>query len=66
MSAKAIREVQGKSFLNQFLSPGVAVPARFASVTTDTNWDKLVIDNPWLKTEVSLTSCTCHNISHIV
>ena len=55
MSAKAIREVTGKALLNRLLSPGVAIPARFATVTTDTNWDKLVSDNPWLQTEVGLT-----------
>lgn len=51
MSAKAIREAQGKAFLNAFLEPGVALASRFASVTADTNWNSLVSENPWLKTE---------------
>ena len=53
MSAKAIREACGKGLLNKFLS-GVADPCQYASVNENTDWDKLVQENPWLKTKVTL------------
>ena len=72
MSAKAIREVQGKAFLNAFLEPGVAVTSRFVSVTADTDWNALVSQHPWLKTEVSKclltnwTSVAIKDVSKVV
>lgn len=51
MSAKAIREVTGKNLLNKCLESGVAATAKFASVDASTDWDALLQDNPWLKTE---------------
>ena len=53
MSAKAIREVTGKNLLNKCLESGVAATAKFASVDASTDWDALLQDNPWLKTEVN-------------
>ena len=52
MSAKAIREATGKTLLSNGLASGVAVSARFAVVTPDTNWEELELKQPWLKTEV--------------
>ena len=54
MSAKAICEATGKGFLNKFLDGNTIVPAKFASVTEDTNWNSLVLEHPWLKTEVRI------------
>lgn len=51
MSAKAIREVTGKTLLNNNLPSGVCATCRFASVCQDTEWEDLVNNNPWLKTE---------------
>lgn len=51
MSAKAIREATGKGLLNKFLNTGIAVKSQFATVTEDTQWNDLIADNPWLKTE---------------
>ncbi|ELU08772.1 hypothetical protein CAPTEDRAFT_165363 [Capitella teleta] len=51
MSAKAIREVVGKQLLASCLESGVAVSAKCATVTADTNWEKLVSENPWLTQE---------------
>ena len=52
MSAKAIREETGKRILNAQLANGVCAPCRFAAVTEDTDWNKLVSNNPWLLKEV--------------
>lgn len=53
MSAKAISEATGKDIINRNLAPLTsAVKCRFASVNGSTKWEDLVLDNPWLKTEV--------------
>ncbi|TRY94159.1 hypothetical protein DNTS_021009 [Danionella cerebrum] len=53
MSAKAISEQTGKEFLYKYICTTAAVQNRFhcATVTTETNWDSLVKDHPWLQTE---------------
>lgn len=54
MSAKAIREATGKDILNRHLGDVAgAAPCKFASVTSETNWNELVKSNPWLETTVS-------------
>ena len=55
MSARAISEASGKRILNGTLEAncGAAV-CRFATVTPDTDWDKLAADNGWLNSEVVL------------
>lgn len=52
MSARAISEASGKRLLNCQLEVncGAAV-CRFASVTSETDWDKLAAENAWLNTE---------------
>jgi ATP citrate (pro-S)-lyase len=53
MSAKAISEATGKDIINRNLAPLTsAVKCRFASINENTKWEDLVLDNPWLKTEV--------------
>lgn len=53
MSAKAISEATGKDIINRNLAPLTsAVKCRFASINENTKWDDLVLDNPWLKSEV--------------
>lgn len=55
MSAKAIREATGKDILNRLLdSTSGAAPCKFASVTSNTNWNELVASHPWLETTVSI------------
>lgn len=55
MSAKAIREATGKDILNRLLDgKSGAAQCRFASITPETNWGKLVDDHPWLLKTVSL------------
>lgn len=55
MSAKAIREATGKDILNRHLgNVAGAAPCKFASVTSETNWNELVQQNPWLETTVSI------------
>lgn len=52
MSAKAIREATGKDLLNRLLDTNSgAARCKFAAVNETTNWDELVANNPWLKTE---------------
>lgn len=53
MSAKAISEQTGKEFLYKYICTTAAVQNRFkyAQVTYDTDWDKLIQDHPWLLTE---------------
>jgi ATP citrate (pro-S)-lyase len=55
MSARAIREDTGKRLLNANLSSdsGAAL-CRFAHIDEETDWDMVVVENPWLKTEVGL------------
>eukprot|EP00092_Neocalanus_flemingeri_P022080 GFUD01023949.1.p1 GENE.GFUD01023949.1~~GFUD01023949.1.p1 ORF type:complete len:1085 (-),score=306.08 GFUD01023949.1:345-3599(-) len=52
MSARAISEASGKRLLNCQLEAncGAAV-CRFASVTSETDWDKLAAENAWLNSE---------------
>lgn len=52
MSARAISEASGKRLLQAQLgnNSGTGL-CRFASVTDETNWDQLAVDNPWLNTE---------------
>ena len=59
MSARAISEASGKRLLNCQLEAncGAAV-CRFASVTTETDWDKLAAENAWLNSEVSMLYIT--------
>lgn len=53
MSAKAIREATGKDLINRHLPAGTAaVKSSFASVDEGTNWDELLMKEPWLKTQV--------------
>uniref|UniRef100_A0A8P4JWC0 ATP-citrate synthase n=1 Tax=Dicentrarchus labrax TaxID=13489 RepID=A0A8P4JWC0_DICLA len=53
MSAKAISEQTGKEFLYKHVCTSAAVQNRFryASVTAETDWDRLAQDHPWLLTE---------------
>ncbi|XP_078501561.1 ATP-citrate synthase isoform X2 [Lissotriton helveticus] len=53
MSAKAISEQTGKEFLYKYICTSAAVQNRFkyARVTYDTEWDRLVQEHPWLLTE---------------
>lgn len=53
MSAKAISEQTGKEFLYKYICTSAAVQNRFkyATVTTDTDWDRLAQEHPWLLTE---------------
>lgn len=56
MSAKAIREATGKDILNRLLdSSSGAARCNFATVNSETNWDELRANNPWLETTVSHT-----------
>lgn len=54
MSAKAISEHTGKEFLYKFICTAAAVQNRFryATVTPETDWDRLTQEHPWLLTEV--------------
>uniref|UniRef100_A0A8C7E238 ATP-citrate synthase n=1 Tax=Naja naja TaxID=35670 RepID=A0A8C7E238_NAJNA len=53
MSAKAISEQTGKEFLYKYICTSSAVQNRFkyAKVTPDSDWDRLIQDHPWLLTE---------------
>uniref|UniRef100_A0A673KMA4 ATP-citrate synthase n=2 Tax=Sinocyclocheilus rhinocerous TaxID=307959 RepID=A0A673KMA4_9TELE len=53
MSAKAISEQTGKEFLYKYICTTAAVQNRFccATVTADTDWDRLQQDHPWLLTD---------------
>ncbi|XP_028422768.1 ATP-citrate synthase isoform X1 [Perca flavescens] len=53
MSAKAISEQTGKEFLYKYICTSAAVQNRFryASVTAETDWDRLSQEHPWLLTE---------------
>ena len=53
MSARAISEASGKRILNGTLESncGSAV-CRFATVTPETDWDRLAADHGWLNSEV--------------
>uniref|UniRef100_A0A3B4YHD0 ATP-citrate synthase n=1 Tax=Seriola lalandi dorsalis TaxID=1841481 RepID=A0A3B4YHD0_SERLL len=53
MSAKAISEQTGKEFLYKHICTSAAVQNRFryANVTAETDFDRLVQEHPWLLTE---------------
>ncbi|XP_035389390.1 ATP-citrate synthase isoform X2 [Electrophorus electricus] len=53
MSAKAISEQTGKEFLYKYICTTAAVQNRFrfASITAETDWERLTHDHPWLLTE---------------
>uniref|UniRef100_A0A4W6CUJ2 ATP-citrate synthase n=1 Tax=Lates calcarifer TaxID=8187 RepID=A0A4W6CUJ2_LATCA len=53
MSAKAISEQTGKEFLYKYICTSAAVQNRFryANVTTETDFDRLAQEHPWLLTE---------------
>lgn len=52
MSAKAIREATGKDLINRKLGNRTkAAKCRFVPIDENTNWNTIVDDNPWLKTE---------------
>uniref|UniRef100_A0A8B9KT23 ATP-citrate synthase n=1 Tax=Astyanax mexicanus TaxID=7994 RepID=A0A8B9KT23_ASTMX len=53
MSAKAISEQTGKEFLYKYICTSAAVQNRFryATVSADTDWERLTQDHPWLLTE---------------
>lgn len=54
MSAKAISEATGKDIINRNLLPNTAAAkCRYASVNEETKFEDLVVENPWLKNEVS-------------
>ncbi|XP_075033047.1 ATP-citrate synthase isoform X2 [Mixophyes fleayi] len=53
MSAKAISEQTGKEFLYKYICTTAALQNRFkyAQVTYNTDWDRLLQEHPWLLTE---------------
>ncbi|XP_009304814.1 ATP-citrate synthase isoform X3 [Danio rerio] len=53
MSVKAISERTGKELLYKYICTTAVVRNRFScvTVTTDTNWDCITVDHPWLLTE---------------
>lgn len=55
MSAKAISEQTGKELLYKFICTTSAIQNRFkyARVTPDTDWARLLQDHPWLLSQVS-------------
>lgn len=57
MSAKAISEQTGKEFLYKHINTSAAVQNRFryATVTAETDWDRLTQEHQWLLTQVRLS-----------
>ena len=52
MSIKAISEATGKELINRHLLPGTkTIKEKFVTITENTNWEKLIEKNPWLKTK---------------
>ncbi|CAH1788725.1 unnamed protein product [Owenia fusiformis] len=51
MSAKAIYEATGKRYLNEFLGEAGNVSSRCAVVNSDTDFENLAREHPWLLTE---------------
>lgn len=50
--AKAIREATGKDLFNRKLSLGTKVAkCRYVTIDENTNWNNVIADNAWLKTE---------------
>jgi len=58
MSAKAISEAKGKEILNNNLKD-VASKNRFAIVTEDVSWEKLILEQPWLQSDVRHLFSAC-------
>ena len=56
MSARPISEACGKRLLNEQLSNCGAAKCRFVPVNEDTDWDQLLVTDPWLKSEVRAPS----------
>ena len=56
MSAKAIREANGKDILNRFLD-SVASHSKFVSVDEHTNLADLANQHPWLTQQVCFYFC---------
>lgn len=58
MSAKAISEQTGKELLYKYICTTSAIQNRFkyARVTPDTDWARLLQDHPWLLSQVSPVS----------
>uniref|UniRef100_A0A452VD96 ATP-citrate synthase n=1 Tax=Ursus maritimus TaxID=29073 RepID=A0A452VD96_URSMA len=56
MSAKAISEQTGKELLYKYICTTSAIQNRFkyARVTPDTDWARLLQDHPWLLSQVSM------------
>lgn len=57
MSAKAISEATGKNLINKYLDGGDVIgvaKCQFASVNEQTQWNQLLVENPWLEKTVSL------------
>ena len=53
MSARAVSEATGKRILNEHLGAAAgAAQCRFVSIKEDTDWQKVEVDEPWLKQEV--------------
>lgn len=50
MAAKAIHEACGKNLLNKFLN-ATCSPSKFVTVNESTNFDQIVRDHDWLKTD---------------
>lgn len=55
MSAKAISEQTGQELLYKYICTTSAIQNRFkyARVTPDTDWARLLQDHPWLLSQVS-------------
>lgn len=53
MSAKAIYEATLKDLLNRFLCSGAVVKSQFAVIDENSDWQKVVDQNPWLLREVN-------------
>lgn len=54
MSAKAIYEATGKDLLNRFLCSSAVVKSQFAVIDENSDWQKVVDENPWLLREVNI------------
>lgn len=67
MSAKAISEQTGKEFLYKYICTPAVVQNRFryASVTAETDWDRLTQQHPWLLTEVKLPPHETNYMLHV-
>lgn len=52
MSTKAIYEGTGKKLLNKYLA-STAVECRCVNIDAESDWNDIVVKNPWLQTEVT-------------